>query len=332
MDETAPGTGEAASAITPAFSVVVPAFNAAATLRGTIESVLAQSRPDLELLVVDDCSSDETPEIVRSFRSDSRVRLLSRSTNGGVSAARNQAIHEATAPVVAFLDSDDLWLPNYLERMGSALDARADAALAYTEAWMLDSRTGEFHRRTTSFKVQPGPDEPPAERGALIAALLQSNFVFCSAAVRREVFDQIGVFDESMPAAEDYDLWMRIAVSGMRMVRVKEPLVVYRRSAGTLSSDAVRLEQNRREVFRRVAESADVPERTRSLAAKQVARADRRLAIFSGRRRVRSPLYRMRRRFSTAKQRYLGRLVRRPRAPDQIANAFAEFRSDPPGA
>jgi glycosyltransferase involved in cell wall biosynthesis len=332
LDRRTPGEVTSGPIDSPAFTVVVPAYNAAETIAGTIRSVLAQSRPDFELLVVDDASVDGTPDLVRPFLADARVRLLTRPTNGGVSAARNAAIREARAPIVAFLDADDLWLPQYLQRMGEALDARPDAALAYTEAWMLDSRTGQFHRKTTSVDLQPGPREPPVERAALVAALLRSNFVFCSAAVRREIFEEIGPFDETMLAAEDYELWMRLALKGMRMVRVREPLVVYRRAAGSLSSDPLRLEAHRREVFKRVAESADVSEATRALAAKQVSRADRRLATLSGRLPVLSALYRTRRRFSPVKHRLFGRFLRHPTAPAPIANAFAEFRTGGSGS
>jgi glycosyltransferase involved in cell wall biosynthesis len=308
-----------------AFTVVVPAYNASKTIGATIRSVLVQSERDFELVVVDDSSTDDTVAKVQPFLEDPRVRLVVRSTNAGVSAARNTAIAESSAPIVAFLDSDDLWLPHYLERMGGALAARPDAALAYTEAWMLDTRTGQFHRKTTSVDLQPGPKEPPLEQEALVVALLRSNFVFCSAAVRREVLDEVGTFDETMAAAEDYDLWMRLALRGLRMVRVREPLVVYRRSPGTLSSDSVRLETNRKEVFRRVAESPEATERARSFAAKQLARADQRLATFTGRNGLRSQLYALRRRLGPVKHRLFGRVVRLRRPPAAIAAAFPDL-------
>jgi GT2 family glycosyltransferase len=315
----------------PAFSVVIPAFNAERTIVATIQSVLAQSRSDFEILVVDDASSDGTAAAVEGLsRIDTRVRLLRQPANGGVSAARNTAIRNAAAPIVAFLDSDDLWLPNFLERMASALEARPDAALAYTDAWILDGKTGEFLRKTTSVAYQPGPDEPPADRGALIAALLHSNFVFYSVLIRRDVFDQVGLFDEELAVAEDYELWLKIAVQGLRMVRVREPLVVYRRGPGTLSSDPVRLESLRREVLRRIAESSDVPESTRALAVDLIRVADRRIAAFSDGRGLTSVLYRTRRRLVPLKHRLLGRFLRYRTAPAPIAHAFAEFRTGGP--
>jgi len=316
----------------PAFSVVIPAFNAERTIVATIRSVLAQSRSDFEILVVDDASSDGTAAAIEQLLTDSRVRLLRQPANRGVSAARNVAIRHASAPIVAFVDADDLWLPNYLDRMGSALEDRPEAALAYTEAWILDGKTGQFLRKTTSVDLQRGPDEPPADREALIRELLHSNFVFCAAMVRRDVFDQVGLFDETLVAAEDYELWLRIAVQGLRMVRVREPLVVYRRHLGTLSTDIVRLETHRREVFRRIAESSEVPAAARALAAEKMFVADRRIAAFSGRRRFASAVYRARRRLAPMKHRLLGRFLRYQTAPAPIAHAFAEFRAGVPAS
>jgi glycosyltransferase involved in cell wall biosynthesis len=311
----------------PTFSVVIPAFNAERTIVATIRSVLAQSRSDFEILVVDDASSDGTAAAVEELGVDPRVRLLRQPANRGVSAARNTAIRHAVAPIVAFLDSDDLWLPNYLERMASALEARPDAALAYTDAWILDGRSGQFLRKTTSVAYGSGPDEPPVDRAALIGALLHSNFVFYSVLIRRDVFDQVGLFDEDLAVAEDYELWLKIAVQGLRMVRVRDPLVIYRRGPGTLSSDPVRLETLRREVLRRIAESADVPEPTRALAVDLMRVADRRIAAFSDRLRLTSVLYRTRLRLVPVKHRLLGRFLRYRTAPAPIAHAFAEFRA-----
>jgi GT2 family glycosyltransferase len=313
----------------PAFSVVIPAYNAAATIAGAIRSVLAQTRADFELHVVDDSSTDATAEAIGPFLVDERVRLLRRSVNGGVSAARNTAIAAASAPLVAFLDSDDLWMPTYLERMGRALDERRDADLAYTEAWMLDRETTRFHRRTTSFALEPVPEEPPLDRDGLVAALLRSNFVFCAATVRRDVLARLGAFDESLAAAEDYDLWMRLALQGSRMVRIKEPLVIYRRTSGTLSGDPIRLERHRREVFRRVAESAEISASTRALAEAQVERAERRLAAYEGDRSPRAIIFRLRRRLGPSKNRVIRPFTTRTKPPTEIAAAFQEFARRP---
>ena len=130
----------------PRFTIVIPAFNAARTIGSSIRSVLQQTEQDFEVVVVDDGSTDDTVECARSFATDPRVRVISQ-RNKGPSAARNAAVAAARALYVSMLDADDLWLPEYLEVMGGALDGNPDAPFAYTDAWVLDDGDGEDSSR-----------------------------------------------------------------------------------------------------------------------------------------------------------------------------------------
>ncbi len=230
----------------PTFAVVVAAYNAERTLAATVRSVLAQTRSDFELAIVDDGSTDGTLELAQGF-DDSRVKVL-RQENGGTAAARNAGIAGTSAPLIAILDSDDLWLPRYLETMGRLLDADPGAALAYTDAWVLHDPSGRIARRYAASAVNP-PQRPPDDPHELLELLIQGNFVFASATFRRSVVEEIGVFDRRCNECEDYELWLRFAAHGRRFVRSEGPLAVYRNRAGSKSSNELRLLEGVRDCF-----------------------------------------------------------------------------------
>lgn len=231
----------------PTFSVVVPAFNAERTIRATLQSVLDQTRSDFEVIVVDDGSTDRTTGRVMELAGDGRVRLVQQA-NAGVAAARNAGIGVARGRYVSFLDSDDLWLPRYLEMMGGALDARPDAALAFTDAWVWDENEGRFGRQTIMVTGNP-PAVVPDDPQDLFRALLAGNFVYTSATVRRGVLADVGGFNGVVSPAEDWELWLRIVARGHRAIRSAPVLGVHRVRAGSLSSDRAVMETAARRLF-----------------------------------------------------------------------------------
>jgi GT2 family glycosyltransferase len=186
---------------------------------------------------------------------------------------------------------------------------------------MLDDRTGRIFRKTTSATLQPGPEVPPDERVSLMRELLESNFVFSSVTLRREVFDLVGTFDETLEVAEDYDLWLRVAAHDLRMARIREPLAVYRRTPGTVSRNDLLLETNRREIFRRLAASETLPPVVTELAARKAAVAERRIATFSGAGGLGSIVYHARRRLSPLKNVLLDPVLRYRKLPPSLATA-----------
>lgn len=185
----------------PVVSVVIPTFNRASLLPRTLESVLAQTFGAFEILVVDDGSEDDTAEVVVRM-ADPRIRYLAMPENRGVAAARNHGLAEARGEFIAFLDSDDEWFPEKLERQVACFrDGPPELGLVYTGVQDLHER-GE--RRI----------QRPTHRGDLYETLLLGNVVHgggSNVMIRRTVVDVVGGFDETLPAIEDFDYWLRIA-------------------------------------------------------------------------------------------------------------------------
>jgi glycosyltransferase involved in cell wall biosynthesis len=212
-------------------SVITPAYNVAPYIGETIESVLAQTFADLEMIIVDDGSTDGTWEVVSKYaRRDPRIRVL-RQANGGISSARNHALHHASGEFVAILDSDDIWLPTFLERQ-LPLFKRHDVDIVTGNAWFLGSRLdGQCAR--------PHPDPRPAPD--LMALLADETAVFILSVFKRSVYERIGGFDEALRTNEDYDYWIRAALAGFRFWRNDEPLGRYRRRDDSLSASELRM-------------------------------------------------------------------------------------------
>jgi glycosyltransferase involved in cell wall biosynthesis len=260
----------------PRVSVVITTYNTGRYLPETLESVFAQSHPAAEVIVVDDGSSDDTTAQVARFE-DERVRLL-RQENSGPGAARNLAIIAGRGRYVSMLDSDDLWLPSYLESMAAVLDVHPDVALTYTDAWVLDDATRRI-RRTTAMHYQHPPRDPPRDPLEFLALLLKrGNFVFTSTTVRHTALEQVGLFEAALKPAEDFGLWLRIVAGGFPAMRTPGNLAVYRKRPGSLSTNEAAILDGERESVRLVAEEYDVPEWIRALANDRLRKLDLRLA------------------------------------------------------
>lgn len=194
------GRGTDAAPAPPAVSVVVPTFNRASLLPRAIDSVLAQTFTDFELLVVDDASTDETGEVVGRY-TDPRVRYLVQPQNTGVAGARNRGMRAARGDFIAFLDSDDEWLPEKLERqIGLLREASPSVGLVYSGVESV--REGNVHTI-----------EPAGARGDIYREMLRHNVIHgggSNVVIRRAVIGTAGFFHEGLPAIEDYEYWLRI--------------------------------------------------------------------------------------------------------------------------
>jgi glycosyltransferase involved in cell wall biosynthesis len=182
-------------------SVIIPTYNRSELLPRALDSVLNQTYKDLEVLVVDDASTDDTSEVVAAYESDPRVRYLPQEENQGVSAARNKGLAEARGEFFAFLDSDDEWLPPKLERQIQRFRELPDrVGLIYVGGTMVYEESTERAQR-------------PAHRGEVYDQLLVENFIYPTSGVmiRRNVAHEVGFFDEQIPANEDWDYWLRVA-------------------------------------------------------------------------------------------------------------------------
>jgi glycosyltransferase involved in cell wall biosynthesis len=197
----------------PAVSVVLPVYNRRELVGRAIHSVLEQSCVDWELIAIDDASDDGTPELIAGEFGD-RVRLLVQEQNRGVSAARNRGIEAAIGEWVAFLDSDDEWLPEKLERQLNEL-RRTGLEVCHTdEIWV---RNG----------VRVNPPDQYRKRGGDLFEQALSVCCMCpsSLLIRRDLLESLGMFDEKLPACEDYELFLRLTAR-RRVAYVDETLVV----------------------------------------------------------------------------------------------------------
>jgi glycosyltransferase involved in cell wall biosynthesis len=225
----------------PAFTIVIPAYNAQATLGSCVRSALSQSESDLEVVIVDDGSTDRTGEMASSF-DDPRVSVIAQ-PNRGLPAARNAGVRRARAETVCFLDADDLLLPHYLETVRRTLSARPSADFVYCDAYTFDDRTRRVRRNTTTHYVRR-PSPPPSTPDGMLSELIKRNFMIIPVAVRRAVIEAAGLFDESMTAAEDWDMWLRLSAAGHLAVEVPEPLGLRREHASQMSADHGRMVTN----------------------------------------------------------------------------------------
>lgn len=268
----------------PRVSVLIPAFNASDTITAALMSALNQTSSDLEVIVADDGSTDATRDRVTALMSiDDRIRLVSQ-PNQGVAVARNAALRVARGTYVSFLDADDLWLPNYLDEMTSALNSLPEAAMAYTDAWVLDDRHRRIRRRTAMGPWIP-PEGPSEQADVLLLQLLRGNFFYNSPTIRRSVLEDLGGFDRRASPTEDYELWLRIVADGRRAVRVPGPLALYRDRAGSLSSDRIRMLEALCRVYRIVRDEHRPTHAARELASLRFDECESELAEMRSRRR-----------------------------------------------
>jgi glycosyltransferase involved in cell wall biosynthesis len=213
--------------VPPKISVVIPCYNATPYIAATIQSALAQDWPDLELVVVDDGSSDGSAELVQ--RLFPAVTLI-RQSNQGVAAARNNGIAHAQGEWIAFLDADDIWLPGKLHAQWAALQAAPGTRMAYT-AWQVWSSTEPAPQSAYLAQINAESGNTARWAGAtgwVYPQLLLDCVVWTSTVLaHKSVFAEAGVFDPALRIGEDYDLWLR-ASRITPILRVPRPLALYR--------------------------------------------------------------------------------------------------------
>jgi glycosyltransferase involved in cell wall biosynthesis len=239
-------------------SVIIPTYNRAAWVMEAAASVLAQTYRDFELFVVDDGSTDTTLAALASFGSE--IKICRREERQGVSAARNLGAKAATGEWLAFLDSDDLWLPDKLARQVEYLEANPDLVICQTgETWI---RNG--------VRVNP-PEACRKMEGDIFLPSLSRCLVSPSAVMlHRRLFEELGGFDEELPAAEDYDLWLRIAWRHP-VGLVPEPLVIKRGGHADQLSSQWGLDRFRIQALMKLLEEPGLPLEYRQAAQRTLA-------------------------------------------------------------
>jgi glycosyltransferase involved in cell wall biosynthesis len=225
----------------PLISVIIPTYNRGWIIKEAIDSVMAQNYRDFELIIVDDGSTDNTSDILNSYHGDI---LVFRQENRGVSAARNRGIVEASGRFIAFLDSDDLWLPQKLFRQVEFFNKNPDAKICQTEeTWIRNGvrvNPKRKHKKPCGMIFEP----------SLALCLISPSAVM----IRRSLFEKVGGFDETLPACEDYDLWLRISCR-YPVYLIETPLIIKRGGHNDQLSASPGLDKFRIKSLNRIIES-----------------------------------------------------------------------------
>jgi glycosyltransferase involved in cell wall biosynthesis len=220
--------------VAPKVSVIIPMYNVAPYVAETLASVMAQTLQDFEILAVNDGSTDDTVAVAQRLK-DQRLKILNK-PNGGAASARNYALKAATGDYVAFLDGDDLWLPEKLALQVGYLDQHPGVMMLYGEALMFYEQNGE---RLIKDKI--GFTADPTFR-----LLLYGDFIPNSTTMfRRACLAQVGLLNEALPVAEDYEFWMRFTWQ-FQFAALPQPLALYRLRAGSLLGDGADIEKGLR--------------------------------------------------------------------------------------
>jgi glycosyltransferase involved in cell wall biosynthesis len=263
----------------PLVSTIIPTYNRAHLVREAVDSVLAQTYPNVELIVVDDGSTDDTQAQLKRY--GNRIRVLTQQ-NAGPSAARNRGIEVSRGDLISFLDSDDLWLTTKLERQVSLLQEAGESV----PCCLCNILMRWSDRDIPSFEISSL--QPFVAEGIWnnVAEVLATRFVLFNqgALVRRHVLSTIGGFDESLRLLEDYELALRLSLQGP-WAFIEEPLVVWRETAGSLYQNARRDEIGPQERLVEILRRPLVMPRTRSKSerfqkhiARELCRARRQLS------------------------------------------------------
>jgi len=246
----------------PRVSVLIPTYNHARFLPEALDSVLAQTFRDLEILVIDDGSTDATQAVIEAYAP--AIGYI-RQAHAGPAAARNRAIGASRGELLAFLDADDRWYPGKIAAQVSYLDAHPDVGVVFTKFLVTDEAGGPLYLYPPAFRYGASAFEK-----LLVWPYGSMN----TAMVRRPCLEKIGLFDENLTGAEDWDLWLRLAPH-YGFGYIDAVLATYRQSAGSQSRG--RMAQVAPEMFRRVLDKlfAD-PGRLPGRGGREIARLRRR--------------------------------------------------------
>ncbi|UCH20443.1 MAG: glycosyltransferase [Deltaproteobacteria bacterium] len=225
----------------PIVSVIIPTYNRSGMLTEAIDSVLAQDFTDFELIVVDDGSTDDTPRILKAY--GAKIKVIAQ-RSAGVSAARNRGIAASSGRFIAFLDSDDLWLPNKLTIQIDFFKTTPAALICQTEEiWVRNGvrvNPKERHRKYSGMIFER----------SLALCLVSPSAVMA----RRSLFGQFGLFDESLPACEDYDMWLRVSCR-CPIYLIKSPLIIKRGGHADQLSRRPALDKYRIQAIKKILDS-----------------------------------------------------------------------------
>lgn len=229
------GTGEGRQAGDdspyPLVSIIIPTYNRASFLREAVDSALSQTYPNLEVIVVDDGSTDETGAVLSEYAG--QVHAVYQG-NRGLPAARNVGVEASQGQFLVFLDSDDLLLPTKIQSQVEYLVTRPDIGVVYGDGYIMNE-----DGLADSLEPYMAASHPVSDDAFVRSLLLQNQLVVHAALVRRAVLPDKQVFDESLTRFEDWDLWLRMCLTGVKFAYRDEKTVVYRRHSGNFDMDDV---------------------------------------------------------------------------------------------
>lgn len=259
----------------PLVSVIVPAYNVTEFIGEALDSVLSQTYLNYEIIVINDGSPD-TEDLERALKPYMSKIVYIKQENRGVSAARNSGIRAARGPLIAFLDADDTWLPNYLDVQVKLIQDDPTIDVLYPNVWLFgdSSDTGEEFMTVC-----------PSNGAVTFESLLsqECNVSNCSIA-RRDVIIRAGLFDESLRSVEDFDLWLRVIKLGGCITYHRTVLARYRRRPGSLTADPIWLTAHILQVLRKVRSRTDLTPREREALESSYHRFDATLKLQEGKR------------------------------------------------
>lgn len=248
----------------PRVSVIIPAHNSAAYLPETLRSVESQTYRDWEIVAVDDGSSDGTWSLLES--AGPRVRAVRNAVAAGPAAARNRALAQASGELVTFLDADDLLRPRYLESQIACLEAARrrgrQVGLVTCDALLLDEDGYAEHTYLDMIRDRNRP--------LTLELVLARNPIYISSLVPTAVGESVDWFDPELFGTEDFGLWLKILERGLEAIRNPETLAVYRRRAGTVSSNIASQGVNNRRAYELALARGALSPRQRRIARRSI--------------------------------------------------------------
>ncbi len=261
--------------VSPKVSVIIPAYNVTAFITDALDSLRNQSFRDFETVVVNDGCPD-TANLEKALGPYRDEIVYIKQENGGVSSARNTAIRASRGSLIALLDPDDIWEPEYLQVQTDFLDAHPEIDIVYPDAVFFGDTPW---RGRTIMGVFPSLGEITFTK--LVS--LESR-VIVGVTARRDVLMRAGLFDTSLPSAEDFDLWIRLTRMGARIACHERCLIRYRSRHGSLSRDRMELAQSVLRVYDKLLRLPDLTEEERMVVEKARRRHEAELNVYLGKR------------------------------------------------
>ncbi len=265
----------------PTVSVIIPAYNAAAYICETLDSVFAQTFSDYEVIVVNDGSPDiaKLERVIEPYRE--RIVYI-KQENRGPSGARNTAIMAARGEYVAFLDSDDLWLPEFLSHQVKMLSEDDSLALVYADALLFGD---------SALAGQTFMQGAPSEGAVTFESLLRWECAIITSCVvaRKQSLIDAGLFDEAFVRSEDFDLWLRLAHrrhSSERIAYSRAVLARHRLHEASLAADSRRMFESQIDVLKKLAQTLDLTGEDRELITTQVNNCEAQLVLDQGKQQL----------------------------------------------